>query len=141
MRSQPGSRQRGPRYSRRPWRWWSRQARRQRPSASSITVDFTIPRAASSTAVGFTAPRAASSAAVGLTAPRAALVAAATEAAAAAAAATVRTAPWRVGTIECLFLLRPARTLVCRVSSDTPRAAEHVFPSASVHCPAGRSAC
>ena len=41
------------------------------------------------------------------------------------------------GTIACLFPLRPARTLLCRVSSDTPRAAEHVPPSASVHCAAG----
>ena len=95
------------------------------------------PAQTSSAAVGFTAPRAASSAAVGLTVPHAASAAAATE----ASAATVRKAPWRVGIIACLFPLRPAGTLLCEVSSDIPRAAEHVSPSASVHCPAGRSTC
>ena len=41
----------------------------------------------------------------------------------------------RVGTIACSFPLRPARTLLCRMSNDTSRAAEHVSPS-TVHCPA-----
>ena len=54
----------------------------------------------------------------------------------AAAAAAIRT-PWRVGTIACcLFPLRPARTFLCRMSSDTSRAAKHVPPS-TVHCPVG----
>ena len=117
-RQPPGAQRRGPMGSRRPWRRWSWQARRQRPSASSAAVGFIAPRAASSAAVGHTAPRAASAAAV-------------------VAAATVRTVPWRVGTIACLFPLRPARTLPRRMSSDTSRAAKHVFSSASVHCPAG----
>ena len=76
---------------------------------------------------------------VGFTVPRAASAAAVTDAS--AAAATVRSAPWRMGTIACLFLSRLDRTLQCRVSSDTPRAAEHVSPSVSVHCTAGRSTC
>ena len=114
-RQRPRARRRGSRGSWRPWWWWLRQARRQRLSALS-------------TAVGFTGPRAASTAAV------------ATEASAAAAAA-VRTASWRVGTIACLFPLWLARMLLCRVSSDISRAAKHVSPSSSVHCPVKRSTC
>ena len=109
----------------------SRQARRQRSSASpsAAAMGFAAPRAVSA-AVDFTGPRA--------TAAAAEASAAATEAATsatAAAAATIRT-PWRVGTIACLFPLRPARTFLCRMSSDTSRVANHMPPS-TIHCPAG----
>ncbi|CAM9174331.1 unnamed protein product [Ascophyllum nodosum] len=129
---------RGSTGQRRPWQC-SRQARRQRPSASSSSaaVGFAAPHAVS-TAVGFAAPSAVS-AAVGFAAPRATAAGAAaakasaavTEAAISAtevAVAVIRT-PWRVGTIACLFPLRPAGTFLCRMSSDTSCAAKHVSPA------------
>ena len=136
-RQRSGARRRGSRGPRRPWRWWSQQTRRRRPSASSAAVSFTAPRAVLA-AVGFTSLRATSAAA-------AAAAAAAAEASTAAAAAFsadagVRT-PWRLGTIVCLFPLRPVRTLICRGPNETSLVVEHVSPSESVHCPAKRSTC
>ena len=93
-------------------------------------MGFAVPRTVS-VAMDFTAPRATAAAA------KASAAATATTTAATAAAATTRTS-WRVGTIACLFPLRPARTFLCRTSSCTSRTAKRKSPN-TIHYPEASS--
>ena len=132
MRRRPGARRRDSTGPRKPWQC-SRQARRQRPSASSSsTAVFYSPPCNISSSEFHTTPRNINS-----SSRRSISGSHRNINIGSSSSAAVRT-PWPVGAIAVLFPLRPARTFLFRMSNDTFRTAKHVFPSA-IHYPTGWS--